>query len=459
MLDKNEIFASAPVPKAVATMAIPTVLSMLVTVIYNMVDTFFVGQTGDANQVAAVSIATPVFLIIMALASMFGIGGSSAISRFFGAGQHEKAKNVSSFCFYGSLVTGVLMIALLLAGMPLVLTMIGTSPNTVGFAQDYLFWISLGAPLILTANTFSNIVRGEGASREAMLGMMLGTIVNIALDPFMILTLGWGVAGAALATVIGNLVTLLYYLFYFARGKSVLSISPKAFRIRGVAGAVIAVGLPATITNLLMSFANILLNNYLAAYGDAPLAAMGIAMKANMLVVFVQLGLAMGIQPLIGFNFGAKNYDRMKAIMRFSMLCTIVMGIVLTAVYFISTTQIVQAFIADEAVISYGVKMLRALMLSGPFLGVLFIFMNALQAMGKALPSLVLSFSRQGLLFVPGLIILNYAFGLDGIIYAQPIVDLFSVALSALLFFLVERGLRRAQPPQTAVAQQSLSNL
>lgn len=446
MQDKNELFASAPVPRAVAVMAVPTVLSMLVTVVYNMVDTFFVGQTGDANQVAAVSIATPVFLIIMALGNMFGIGGSSAISRFLGAGEREQVKHVSSFCFYGSLAVGALMIAVLLAGMPLVLSVIGTSAATVDFAREYLVWISIGAPFILTSNAFSNLVRSEGASRHAMLGMMTGTVVNIVLDPIMILGLGWGVAGAAIATVIGNLASLLYYLLYFWRGKTILSVAPRDFRVRSIAGAVVAIGLPASVNNLLMSFATIILNNFLASYGDAPVAAMGIATKANMLVVFVQLGLAMGIQPLIGYSYGARNYERLKSIMKFSMICTVVMGAALTAAYFFGTEAIIRAFIADEAVIGYGVPMLRALMLSGPFLGILFIFMNALQAMGKAIPSLVLSLSRQGLIFLPALALLNALLGLDGVVYAQPIADLFSIALAAVLFIAVERRMRKAEP-------------
>ena len=446
MQDKNELFASAPVPRAVAVMAVPTVLSMLVTVVYNMVDTFFVGQTGDANQVAAVSIATPVFLIIMALGNMFGIGGSSAISRFLGAGERGQVKHVSSFCFYGSLAIGVVMVAVLLAGMPLVLSVIGASEATAGFAREYLVWISIGAPFILTSNAFSNLVRSEGASRHAMLGMMTGTVVNIVLDPIMILGLGWGVAGAAIATVIGNLASLLYYLLYFWRGKTILSVAPRDFRMRSVAGAVVAIGLPASVNNLLMSFATIILNNFLASYGDAPVAAMGIATKANMLVVFVQLGLAMGIQPLIGYSYGARNYDRLRSIMKFSMICTVVMGAALTAAYFFGTEAIIRAFIADEAVIGYGVPMLRALMLSGPFLGILFIFMNALQAMGKAVPSLVLSLSRQGLIFLPALALLNALLGLDGVVYAQPIADLFSIALAAVLFIAVERRMRKAEP-------------
>lgn len=449
MQDKNELFASAPVPRAVATMAIPTVLSMLVTVVYNMVDTFFVGQTGDANQVAAVSLATPVFLIIMAMGNIFGLGGGAAISRFLGMGARERVKTISSFCFYGSLAVGAVLVAVLLTGMPAVLQLIGTSANTVDFAREYLFVIALGAPLTLTGGALTNLVRAEGAAREAMFGMMLGTVINIVLDPLMILTFGWGVAGAAIATVIGNGSTLVYYLLYFTRRKSILSISPKAFALRGVCGTVLSIGLPASVNTLLLSLANIILNNFLSFYGDAAVAAMGVAMKANMLVVFVQIGLSAGVQPLIGYNFGAKNFARMKAVMKFTMICTVTLGLSLTALYFIATEPIIRAFIADETVVTYGVHMLRALMLSGPFLGVLFVFMNALQAMGQAIPSLVLSISRQGFLFLPLLIVLNAVLQLNGIVYAQPIADLCSIALACALFVRSERRLRRAHESES----------
>ena len=324
--NNDTVFRDAPIPKAVAQMAVPTMLSMLVVVLYNMVDTFFVGQTGDANQVAAVSVATPVFLILMALGNMFGIGGSSLISRLLGAGEGGRAKQACAFCCYGSLALGVVMIFVFLAAMPFILSVIGTSANTVGYARDYLFWISLGAPFIIFANAFCNLIRGEGAATASMVGNMIGTVVNIILDPIMILSLDWGVAGAAIATVIGNICACVFYLCYFLRGRTVLSIRPRDFAVRGVIGSVVAIGLPASLNNILMSLTNILLNNFLAAYGDNAVAGMGVAMKANMLVVFVQLGLAMGVQPLIGYAYGAVNIKRLRGVVNFSVVCTTVMA-------------------------------------------------------------------------------------------------------------------------------------
>ena len=292
-MNKNqELFENAPVPRAVTVMAVPTIITMLVVVIYNMADTFFIGQTKDAMQVAAVSLATPVFMVFMALGNLFGIGGSSAISRALGQGSMEKARQISAFCCYASLGLGVIMAVLFLAGMDPILMMIGASENTVGYARQYLTYLAFGGPFIMFGTAFGNILRGEGAAKESMIGNMSGTVTNIILDPVMILLLGWGVAGAAIATVIGNMAACAFYLLYFLRKKSSLSIRLRDFKAGDqIALGVMAIGIPASLNNILMSFANIILNNVLASYGDTPVAAMGVAMKANMLVVLLQIGL------------------------------------------------------------------------------------------------------------------------------------------------------------------------
>ncbi len=195
-MNKNqELFEKAPVSKAVAVMAIPTMISMLVVVIYNMADTFFIGQTNDPMKVAAVSLATPIFMVFMALGNLFGIGGSSAISRALGEHKSEKAKHISAFCCYGSLGVGIFMAVVSILGMELILKLIGASENTIEYARDYLFFIALGAPFIMFGTAFGNILRGEGAARESMIGNLIGTIVNIVLDPIMILVLGVGRCG------------------------------------------------------------------------------------------------------------------------------------------------------------------------------------------------------------------------------------------------------------------------
>ena len=440
------LFEEAPVPKAVATMAVPTMISMLVVVIYNMADTFFIGQTGDPMQVAAVSLATPVFMVFMALGNLFGIGGSSAISRALGEKKPERAKNISSFCCYASLGLGVIMALLFLVGMDVILVMIGASANTTGFAREYLTYIAFGGPFIMFGTAFGNILRGEGAARESMTGNMIGTVTNIILDPVMILGLGWGVAGAAIATVIGNMAASLFYVGYFLKKKSSLSIRLKDFRMGDRIGVSVAsIGIPASLNNILMSCANIVLNLMLGGYGDTPVAAMGVAMKSNMIVVLLQIGLCAGIQPLIGYNYGARNKKRLMQVFRFTGIFAVVMGSILTGIMVVARQFVVQAFINDPEVIAYGMRMVIALQLSGPFIGILFLCINTIQGMGKAVPSLILTICRQGLIFIPLIVILNQVVGLNGVIYAQAVADYCSIVIALLICFGIFRGLEQRE--------------
>lgn len=439
MNNNNDIFEKYPISKAVFTMATPTMLGMLVTIFYNMADTFFIGKTDDPNQVSAVSLATPIFTIIMALGNVFGVGGSSFISRALGQGDNQKVKKISSFCFYACIVCGSVVGIIFLLGMDTILKLIGASANTYYFAKDYLRYLFFGTTFIVMSFAFSNLIRGEGNAKISMIGMMIGTIVNIVLDPIMILSLNMGVAGAGIATVIGNICSVAFYIAYLLKGNTRLSIDVKDFSIQGIIGGVLSIGIPASFNNLLMSVSNILLNIYLKDYGDYAIAGMGVAMKANMLVVMLQLGLASGIQPLVGYNFGAENYKRMKKIMNFSMLVNVVIGVVLSAIYIIFTDSIIMIFIKDAEVVEYGSKMLKALMLSGALIGIMFVFSFSFQAMGKAIPSLILSISRQGLVFLPILVIFSKILGLNGIIYAQPIADLCSLVIALIMFLVISK--------------------
>lgn len=450
MFKNSEIFESSPIPRAVAKLALPTMLTMLVNVLYNMVDTYFIGRTGDPNQVAAVSIATPVFLFLMAAGNIFGVGGSAYISRSLGEKQYGRVKSIASFCCYAGIFTGLVIGTVFIIFNKTILTACGASKNTIGFASEYLKWIALGAPFVVFSFAFSNIVRGEGSAKTSMFGQMLGMVVNMILDPIMILGMKMGVSGAAIATIIGNICTCAFYLVYiFSSRRTALSISPADFRTnQGIFSNVFAIGTPASVNNVLMSLSSILMNKFLANYGDIPIASMGIAMKANMFVVFMQLGLAVGVLPLIGYNYGAKNYKRMTSIIRFSAITNLCIGTVLTLLYFWLTAPIVKIFIDNQETVSYGIQMVRALQLSMPVLGILFILSTAFQAMGKSIPSMVLSISRQGFVFFPTLILMNRFIGLNGIIYSQPIADIISVFIAIAMFFAIKKSFSKEQ--QTA---------
>lgn len=441
---RKEVFEKYSIPRAVATLAIPTMLSMLVNVIYNMADTFFVGQTGDYNQVTAVSLTTPIFMMCMACGNIFGMGGSALIARMMGSGKTNDTKKVSSFCFFGSIVMGLIVTAVLLIFMPFILNVIGCTPDTSSITQEYLTYIAYGAVPIVTSTALSNVIRGEGAAKPSMIGMMIGTVTNIILDPILILTANMGTAGAAIATVIGNIFSMLYFIIYLCGKKTSLSISPKYFTVKeGIFTGVVTIGIPVFITNILMSTSNIILNNYIKmcvpspAEGNIAIAAMGVAMKANTLVIMLQFGLGMGVQPLMGYSYGAKNIAKLKKIMKFSMMCTVIIGSVLAVIYMIFTKNIIKIFIDEAAVIDYGVLMLRALMLSSPVLGMMFVCNYSFQGMGKALPALILSVSRQGFVFLPILIISSQLVGINGIIFAQPIADIVSLLIALTMFVVI----------------------
>lgn len=446
--DKTLVFSEYSIPKATATLCIPSMLGMLINIIYNLADTFFVGQTGDSNQVAAVSVAMPVFLFLLALGNLFGVGGCAFISRSLGEGNTKRIKTISSFCIYTGIMMSAILGGLFIAFRKPLLYLVGASDNTINFACDYLLWVALGAPFVVISIVACNLVRGEGAAKDSMIGMVIGQLVNIVLDPIFILSkgnklmgiaipfgIGMGVKGAAIATVLGNVVSVLYFLMYFLRGKSILSITPARYEFKnGIAKGVISVGLPAALTNLLMSLSNIVINMFLSNYGDHAVAAMGVAMKANLLVVMLQIGLAQGLQPFIGYCYGAKDYKRMKKGVGFGMMCNIIIGGVITVFYIVCRHQVIGAFIDDASVVDLGVKMITALMTPGTVIGILFIINFSFQGMGKGFQSLVLAVSRQGFIYLPLLFILDHFIGLEGIIWAQPVADFCCIVIAAIMF-------------------------
>ena len=432
---ENELMARLKVSKAVATMAIPSVISSLVTVVYNMADTFFVGQTGDPLQVAAVSLTNPIFILFMAFANMFGMGGSAVASMALGEQNQKRMKQVSAFITYASLAVGILFALVLVGFMQPILSIFGANEETYALARGYVFHISYGAPFIIWSAAASFVVRSEGASKEAMIGSMIGTIANIVLDPVLISGFHLGAAGAAVATTLGNILASLYYLWYFVKKSNNFSIGIRNFTCRyGIFSGICSCGLPTAIFSTLMSVSTIVLNQILVAYGNAPVAAIGIVFKANMFITFLQMGLANGVQPLLGYNFGSGDKKRFQDIAAYTKKCCIVIGILATLLFFVFRRQIIGLFIQDEEVIMYGVRMLIAYMLSGPVIGILFMNMSCMQSVGKAFWATILSVLRQGVLLIPLLFLLNALGGLTGVIYGQALTDYIAVILSVLMW-------------------------
>ena len=310
------------------------------------------------------------------------------------------------------------MSALFLIFMDQILALIGASAETWEYARTYLTIVSFSGPFVLIANCYSNVIRAEGQSGKAMMGQLLGNLLNVILDPIMILLFGWNIAGAAIATVIGNVVGAGYYIVYFLKGSSSLSISLKDFSVKEkVASGVLAIGIPTALGNLLMSLSSILMNSQMAKYGDMAVAGVGVAMK------------------LLGYCVGAKNWERYRSAFKFSLIFGFFLSAVLTLICYLFTGQIVSVFLTDAAAYDYGVSFARILLCTSFLFGVFYVLTNALQARGAATESLIVNISRQGLIYIPSMFILGAIFHETGLIWAQPVADVLSLLLAIGLYF------------------------
>lgn len=437
----TEIFANAPVPKAVLLNVIPSIISMLMVLIYNLADTFFIGQTKNAYMVAGVSIATPAFLVFMAVGMLFGIGGTSLISRKLGEGDRKKARHTSAFCFWTGFIIGLIAAVFMILFAEPICRLIGASDDTIAYAGQYLRIVAVSIPFLIVSNSFSNIIRAEGRANVAMAGMIIGNLINIVLDPLMILGLGWNVAGAAVATVFGNLFSAGFYIYHITRHSQILSIRLRDYKAGdGITSGVLAIGIPACLNNILMSFSNILINNMMADYSDMAVAGLGVAMKVNMIVVMLLIGLGVGVQPLLGFCYGARNRKRYLDVLKFTTIFAFVLSLIMTFICYNGAEFLVKAFLDNEDAFSYGFTFSRVYIISGPILGILFVYINAIQSLGAALPALILNISRQGLVFIPVLFAFRAIFDTPRmLVWAAPVTDYASSTLAVILFFIAFR--------------------
>ena len=433
-MNNNDLFEKVPISKAYFKLSLPVVLSMVISLVYNMVDTFFVAQTQNTNLVAGVSLCAPIFTLMIALGDIFGIGGSSVISRLFGQKQDEEGKNVSDFCFYGAIVCGILVSLIMMIARKPILTILGTNQATLPYASQYYTYMALGATLIIVSLTPSNLMRTEGLATESMIGTITGSIINMILDPIFILYLNMGAGGAAIATIIGYFASDLVFIYLTLKKSKKLSISLKHTHItKNEVISIFTIGIPASITNLMSSFAMAMTNNYLVTYGNDKVAAMGIVLKINMIVLLVMIGFAFGAQPLLGYNYGAHNTKRLKEIIKFDLFVEITFAVITSIILALFTASFIKIFMNDPSIIQAGTLMLRFLLLSSPCVGIILVFTTLFQSEGKALPALLLSIGRQGIVFAIFLLLSNI-FGYYGIISSQMIADIITAIIALILY-------------------------
>lgn len=446
---KTELFESMPIPKAVVTLSVPSVISSLVMVIYSLADTFFVGMMNDPVQNAAVTLAAPLLLAFNAVNNLFGIGSSSMMSRALGRKDYDTVYRSSAFGFYASLICSLLFSLLYGVLQSPILVMLGANAETIQATANYLFWTVLlgSAPSILNV-VLAYLVRAEGSSLHASIGTMCGCLLNIVLDPIFILPWGLnlGAAGAGCATCLSNTVACLYFfvLLFVKRGKTYVCIKPSMFRpskqiVKGVCG----VGIPASIQNLLNVTGMTILNNFTSAYGSDPVAAMGIAQRVNIVPFQIAMGFSQGIMPLISYNYTSGNIKRMKKTLMFTAKISLgfILAVMLTFVF--AAEPIISMFMKNESIVAYGAAFQRGFCFALPFLCIDFLALGVFQSCGMGMKSFVFAVVRKIVLEIPALFVLNWLFPLYGLAYAQFVAELILGTIAVVVLVRMFRRLER----------------
>ena len=424
-------------------MALPVVFSMVVTLVYNLADTYFIAQTDNAFLVAGVSVCAPLFMALMAVGNILGQGGNSLIARLLGAGDRESTRRISSFAFWIAIFSGiVLSVPLLLLREP-VLALLGASADSFRYAEEYYVIIAAGSPIIIVSFIHVNLIRSEGMAALSMAGTIAGSVLNIILDPIFISVFGWGARGAAIATVLGYLLTDLLCLIFVLRKSSALSVRLSLMKVRfREFRQIVSVGFTAALTNIASSVCLVLMNQFLTSYGDEKIAALGIVMKITMVVQLILVGFSFGGVPLFGYLYGAKEEEKLRRLIRFCTLFLAGLAAAESLAVFFLAKPLMRVFINDAAIIADGAVMLRWQIAGMAFAGIVLLYTCLFQAGGKALQALILSLSRQGLLFVGVFLLLTRLWGYQGFLASQPAADLLSALLADLLFILTFRKRR-----------------
>lgn len=432
--EKSLLFSEVPVRKAVLTLAIPTVISQLITVVYNMADTFFIGQLNDPLQVAAATLGMPCFMFLTAFANLFGLGGSSLISRCLGADNKEKARHTSSFCIWTGIIIAFLYGLAILILEPVLFPILGAKTETWGYLKQYIFWtVGVGSvPTVMNAE-FAHLIRTEGYSKTAGLGVALGGILNIALDPIFIFGFHLNIVGAAMATMLSNMIAMLYFIFFLfhIRKKSVITLNPKEYSMHeNILIEVITVGLPGFVMTLMSTISNTALNHIVAGYSNKAIAGMGIAKKIDLLAYAIAQGMTQGTLPLIGYNYSSGHFKRMKESIKTAFFYSFIVAICGTLLLYFFASPISGCFISDKETVEYGQRFLKIICLACPTTAINFMVITVFQALGKRKQPLFLSLLRKGSLDIVFMLLLNKLIGISGIVWATPFADWIAFVIS-----------------------------
>lgn len=443
--EHNSLFTDTPVRKAVLTLAIPTVISQLITVVYNMADTFFIGQLNDPLQVAAATLAMPCFMFLTAFANLFGLGGSSLISRCLGVSDKKKARHTAAFCIWTGIAVSLLYGIGILLLEPVLFPVLGAKEETWGYLRQYIFWtIGIGAvPTVMNAE-LAHLIRSEGYSKQAAFGVALGGILNIVLDPLFIFVFRLNIAGAAIATMLSNLIAMLYFIGFLLhiRRKTVITLNFKEYSVRQrIPLEVMTVGLPSFVMTMMSTISNTALNHIVAGYSNIAIAGMGIAKKIDLLAYAIAQGMTQGTLPLIGYNFSSGNIKRMKSSIKTAFLYSLIVAACGTVLLYFFATPVAGFFISDTETVRYGQSFLKIICLACPTTAINFMVITVFQAIGKKIQPLLLSLLRKGSLDIVFMLLLNKTMGISGIAWATPFADWIAFVISLALIIPYLRNL------------------
>lgn len=423
-----------PVPKALTIMALPTVISQVIVLLYNIADTWFIGRTDNPYMIGAASLVLALFLSMAALSNLFGVGGGSLMVRLMGKGDTEEARKTASYSISMSAIFSVVFSLICLVLMDPILRLLGASDNTLEYSRQYLLFTVVigGLPTVLSL-TMPMILRNAGYAKEAGIGVSLGGLLNIALDPifmFVILPDGYQVLGAALATMISNIISMVYFIVVYLRmkDKTILRLPKRLEKLRPDSlKSFYSVGIPAAIILLLFNSVNIVTNRLTVSYGDIPLAAIGIVMKVERLPVNIGLGVCLGMVPLVAYSFAKKDFKRMDSIFSAARITILVVAVLSMVASYLFAEPIVNAFINEPETIRLGTEFLKARCFAMPFMIVGFQIVNFMQAVNQGKMSFLLTIIRHLLLNIPALVIMNMIWGMTGLIWAQTVSDVLNL--------------------------------
>lgn len=441
----RSVFEEVPVFRAVLALALPTVVSQIINTFYNLADSFWVGRLNDPSQLAALALAFPVQMSITALSNLFGIGGGTVISRQLGAGRADRARSAAAFALWAALLTMAIYSLLMVALRPGFLRLLGVTEELAAPVSVYLNWAVVLGGLPAMANlVLAHLIRGEGYARAASIGLSLGGVINMVIDPFFVLPfgLGWGLTGAAVATLISNCLATCYFLLLLRlrREGMVLRLHPRYLRPllgpeRGLIKDVLLTGLPSSFQLILNTVSNVVLNNLIIGYGEAAAAAMGLAKKIDSLPMGLMVGLPQGAVPLLAYNYGAGNRERMRDGLRAALKLSVGVAVGFTILLELLAPQVVGLFISDALTVEYGAGFIRLHCLATVFMAFSLMLVGFFQAISETRRAFFLSIIRKGILDIPLMYVMDSLVPMYGVIACQPMTDLISAGVALLLYF------------------------